>query len=63
MAEALRIVVLEGDQTGQELLEQACRVLDPEVVDMELDLDRRDLSLEHRPIPRVTDYGLTVAPA
>jgi len=48
MAEALRIVVLEGDQTGQELLEQACRVLDPEVVDMELDLDRRDLSLEHR---------------
>ena len=28
---ALRIIVLEGDQTGQELLEQALRVLDPAV--------------------------------
>src|SRR5207248_1051943 len=27
----LRIIVLEGDETGQELLEQALRVLDPEV--------------------------------
>ena len=25
----LRIIVLEGDETGQELLEQALRVLDP----------------------------------
>ena len=28
---ALRIIVLEGDQTGQELLEQALRVLDPKI--------------------------------
>ena len=48
MAEALRIVVLEGDQTGQELLEQALRVLDPEVIDLALDLERWDLSLENR---------------
>ena len=28
----LRIVVLDGDETGQELLEQALRVLDPDVI-------------------------------
>jgi isocitrate dehydrogenase (NAD+) len=44
----LRIVVLEGDQTGQELLEQALRVLDPDVIGLELDLPRYDLSLENR---------------
>ena len=48
MAQALRIAVLEGDQTGQELLEQALRVLDPDVLGLELDLPRYDLSLEHR---------------
>jgi isocitrate dehydrogenase (NAD+) len=48
MAEPLRIVVLEGDQTGQELLDQALRVLDSEVVGLELDLVRFDLSLESR---------------
>jgi len=48
MADRLKIVVLEGDETGQELLEQACRVLDPEVIDLELELERYDLSLEHR---------------
>ena len=31
MSEPLRVVVLEGDETGQELLEQALRVLDPDV--------------------------------
>ena len=31
MGDPLRVVVLEGDETGQELLEQAIRVLDPEV--------------------------------
>jgi isocitrate/isopropylmalate dehydrogenase len=31
MADDLRIIVLEGDQTGQELVEQAIRVLDPYV--------------------------------
>src|SRR3989442_13334652 len=41
-------VVLEGDQTGQELLEEALRVLDPEVVRVQLDFQRFDLSLENR---------------
>ncbi len=35
----LRIVALEGDQTGQELLEQALRVLDPEVLGVELEIE------------------------
>ena len=42
------IAVLEGDETGQELLEEALRVLHPEVVGFELALDRYDLSLETR---------------
>ena len=42
------IVVLEGDQTGQELLEEALRVLRPEVIGLEIDLPRYDLSLERR---------------
>jgi isocitrate/isopropylmalate dehydrogenase len=46
------IVVLEGDETGQELLEAAVRVLAPEVIGLELALPRFDLSLEGR---RVTD--------
>ena len=44
----LRIVVLEGDQTGQELLDQALRVLAPEVIGLEVELERFDLSLETR---------------
>ena len=48
MADALKIVVLEGDETGQELLEQALRVLEPDVIGIELELERYDLSLEHR---------------
>ncbi len=44
----LRIVVLEGDQTGQELLEQALRVLDTAVLGVELSLERFDLSLASR---------------
>jgi isocitrate dehydrogenase (NAD+) len=42
------IVVLEGDQTGQELLEEALRVLSADVIGLELDLPRFDLSLESR---------------
>src|SRR5579859_6148898 len=42
------IVVLEGDQTGQELLEEALRVLAPDVTGLELEFPRFDLSLEHR---------------
>jgi isocitrate dehydrogenase (NAD+) len=42
------IVVLEGDQTGQELLEEALRVLEPDVIGLELHFPRFDLSLENR---------------
>jgi isocitrate/isopropylmalate dehydrogenase len=42
------IVVLDGDETGQELLEEALRVLAPEVTGLELDFPRFDLSLESR---------------
>jgi isocitrate/isopropylmalate dehydrogenase len=42
------IVILEGDQTGQELLEEALRVLGADVIGMELELPRFDLSLESR---------------
>jgi isocitrate dehydrogenase (NAD+) len=42
------IVVLEGDETGQELLEESLRVLAPDVVGFELELPRFDLSLESR---------------
>jgi len=44
----LRIVALEGDETGQELLEQALRVLDPQVLGIGLEVQRFDLSLENR---------------
>jgi isocitrate dehydrogenase (NAD+) len=46
--ETSTIVVLEGDETGQELLLQALRVLDPDVVGLPLAFERFDLSLEHR---------------
>jgi isocitrate/isopropylmalate dehydrogenase len=49
------IVVLEGDQTGQELLEEALRVLAPDVIGVELEFPRYDLSLENR---RATDNGV-----
>jgi isocitrate dehydrogenase (NAD+) len=42
------IVVLEGDETGQELLEEALRVLGPDVTGVEVELPRYDLSLESR---------------
>jgi isocitrate dehydrogenase (NAD+) len=42
------IAVLEGDDTGQELLEEALRVVAPDVVGFELDLPRYDLSLANR---------------
>jgi isocitrate dehydrogenase (NAD+) len=46
--DAKRIVVLEGDETGQELLEEALRVLAPDVIGFQLDFARFDLSLESR---------------
>src|SRR5258705_5565431 len=42
------IVVLEGDETGQELLEEGLRVLAPEVIGVELEFPRFDLSVENR---------------
>src|SRR5438067_8918780 len=42
------IVVLEGDQTGQELLEEALRLLASDVIGLEIDLPRFDLSLDSR---------------
>ena len=42
------IVVLGGDQTGQELLDEALRVLAPEVVGFDLAFEFFDLSLERR---------------
>jgi isocitrate/isopropylmalate dehydrogenase len=44
----IKIVVLEGDETGQELLEQSVRVLDPDLLGIGLELQRFDLSLETR---------------
>jgi len=55
VAEPLKIVVLEGDETGQELLDQALRVLDPELLDLPLELERFDLSLSSR---RQSDNGV-----
>ena len=49
------IVVMEGDQTGQELLEEALRVLDPAVTGLDVEFVRYDLSLENR---RATDNGV-----
>ncbi len=46
--EGKTIVVLEGDETGQELLEEALRVLAPDVTGLELRLPRFDLSLDSR---------------
>src|SRR6266567_693887 len=45
---AISIVVLEGDQTGQELLEQALRVLDRDLLGIDVELERLDLSLDQR---------------
>jgi isocitrate/isopropylmalate dehydrogenase len=42
------IVILEGDQTGQELLEECLRVLQPGIVRFDFDFLRFDLSLENR---------------
>jgi isocitrate/isopropylmalate dehydrogenase len=62
------IVVLEGDQTGQELLEEALRALAAEVIGVELAFVRFDLSLEgrrltsnavvHEAATAVREYGL-----
>ena len=55
MADPITITVLEGDETGQELLDQSLRVLDPDVLGLPLELERFDLGLENR---RKTDNGV-----
>jgi isocitrate/isopropylmalate dehydrogenase len=42
------LVVLEGDQTGQELLLEALRVLEPASIGFALEFERYDLSLTNR---------------
>jgi isocitrate dehydrogenase (NAD+) len=51
----LRIIVLEGDETGQELLDESLRVLDPDVLGVDLELEHYDLSLDNR---RATGNGV-----
>lgn len=58
--ETRTIVVLEGDDTGQELLEEALRLLAPGVTGVELELPRFDLSLGNR---RRTENGVVYAAA
>ncbi len=53
--DARTIVVLEGDETGQELLEESLRLLQPQVIGLELALPRFDLSLGNR---RATGNGV-----
>ncbi len=55
MRDERTIVVLEGDETGQELLEESLRVLQPDVIGVELEFLRFDLSLERR---RETENGI-----
>ena len=50
-----QIVVCDGDETGQELLEAALRVLAPGVLGFDLELVRFDLSLDNR---RATDNAV-----
>jgi isocitrate dehydrogenase (NAD+) len=45
---ARTIVVMHGDQTGEELLREALRVLVPDVIGVDLDFQHFDLSLENR---------------
>ncbi len=44
----MRIVLLEGDQTGQELLLEAIRVLDNDLLGLPIEFERYDLSLANR---------------
>jgi isocitrate dehydrogenase (NAD+) len=52
---ARTIVVMHGDQTGEELLQEALRVLAPEVIGQELDFLHFDISLANR---RTTKNGV-----
>ena len=45
---SIRIVALDGDETGQELLEQSLRLLDADLPGFEVEVERFDLSLDNR---------------
>lgn len=51
------IVVMQGDQTGQELLDEALRVMTPEVTRTPMHFETYDLSLENR---RATDNHVVI---
>ncbi len=51
----MKIVVMGGDQTGQELLAESLRVLEPNVTSCPVELLHYDLSLENR---RATNNGV-----
>ena len=55
MSGPIQIAVLDGDETGQELLEQSIRVLGPELLAIDIELVHFDLSLENR---RATANGV-----
>ncbi len=46
--EAINVVVMHGDQTGEELLLQALRLADPAVLGLSFNLQHFDLSLKNR---------------
>jgi isocitrate/isopropylmalate dehydrogenase len=70
---SITLQVLHGDETGEELLVEALRVLDPDVLSFPLELRHHDLSLENRRATqnrvvieashamRETGYGLKAA--
>ncbi|GAC1658343.1 MAG: hypothetical protein NVS9B1_18040 [Candidatus Dormibacteraceae bacterium] len=60
MAEPTTIVVLHGDQTGEELLRDALRFLDPKLIGVEHQLRDYDLSLANR---RQTDNQVVLESA
>lgn len=55
MSDPVRIVVLDGDETGQELLTESLRVLDSDLLGIRVDMAHFDLSLESR---RATNNGV-----
>ena len=54
------VVVMHGDETGEELLQQALRVLDPAVIGVSISYEHFDLSLENR---RATNNQVVYAAA
>ena len=48
MRDTKTVVVIKGNQTGQELLEEAMRILQPDVIGLDITFEEYDLSLENR---------------